>query len=85
MPRSTSTEAYAVMVEALHELRLREGLTQGQLAEMIGKPQAFISNVERGARRIDVIEFCVLAKTLKVDPVSLFAHILSRMPDDIEI
>jgi transcriptional regulator with XRE-family HTH domain len=85
MPRSTSTEAYAVMVETLHELRLREGLTQGQLAAKIGKPQAFISNVERGARRIDVIEFCVLAKVLNTEPVSLFAHILSRMPGDIEI
>ncbi len=85
MPRSTSTEAYAVMVETLHELRLREGLTQGQLAAKIGKPQAFISNVERGARRIDVIEFCVLARTLNTDPVSLFAHILGRMPAEIDI
>jgi transcriptional regulator with XRE-family HTH domain len=85
MPRSTSTEAYAVMVGILLDLRQRAGLTQGQLANRIGKPQAFISTVERGARRIDVIEFCVLARALKQDPVELFARVVRELPDDIDI
>jgi transcriptional regulator with XRE-family HTH domain len=85
MPRSTSTAAYAVMVDILLDLRMRAHLTQGQLAARIGKPQAFISNVERGARRIDVIEFCVLARVLEQDPVELFAAVVRELPHDIDI
>ncbi len=85
MPRSTSTDAYSVMVDVLLDLRMRAGLTQGQLAARIGKPQAFISNVERGVRRIDVIEFCVLARVLEQDPVALFARIVGDLPDDTAI
>ena len=85
MPRSTSTDAYAVMVEILLDLRRRAGLTQGQLAVRLGKPQAFVSNVERGARRIDVIEFCVIARALQTDPIALFARIVHDLPEDIEI
>ncbi len=85
MPRSTSTEAYAIMVNMLRNLRLRSRLTQGELAARIRKPQAFISTVETGARRIDVIEFCVLARVLEQDPVALFDAVVRELPHDIDI
>jgi hypothetical protein len=34
----------------------RAGLTQNQLARLLRKPQSFVSNYERGQRRIDVLE-----------------------------
>jgi len=40
----------------LREARARQGVTQGTLAESIGFRQTDISKVERGVRRLDVLE-----------------------------
>ena len=85
MPRSTRTDAYAIMTQLLQQLRTDQGLTQRQLATRLGKPQAFVSTVESGARRIDVVEFCALAKVLGADPMTLFAEVVRRLPDEIAI
>lgn len=50
------------------------GITQVELAERLGKPQSFVSKVERGERRLDVIEFCQVAEALGRDPASLLAE-----------
>lgn len=41
----------------LIEARTRAGVTQVELAARLGRHQPFISFVERGERRVDVIEF----------------------------
>jgi transcriptional regulator with XRE-family HTH domain len=40
----------------LRELRKEAGLTQVGLAERLGKPQSYVSKVERGERIIDLVE-----------------------------
>src|SRR5260370_27128940 len=45
---------YRTVGAALASARQRAGLTQKQLARLLRKPQSFISNYERGQRRIDV-------------------------------
>jgi transcriptional regulator with XRE-family HTH domain len=52
----------------LVEARKESGLTQVQLAERLSRPQSFISKVERGERRLDVIEFFEVAQALRIDP-----------------
>lgn len=42
-------------------------LTQGELANFLGKPQSFVCKYERGERRIDVIEFIDIAEALEID------------------
>lgn len=49
------------------------GRTRGEA----GKPQSFVSKVERGERRLDVIEFCELAKALGHDPAELLRKFVS--------
>jgi len=73
------------MIELLRKERRYRGLSQSELANRLKKPQAFVSHVERGARRIDVIEFCVIARALGQDPVALFANIVSQLPSTVEI
>ena len=48
--------------------RDRAGLTQDQLARLLRKPQSFVSNYERGNRRIDVLELLRIVEALKADP-----------------
>jgi hypothetical protein len=44
----------------------------------LGKPQSFISAVERGQRRIDVLELARFARAIGVEPGRLFAEIVDR-------
>lgn len=56
---------------------LSAGITQVELAERLGKPQSFGSKVERGERRLDVIEFCQVAEALSRNPAGLLKEFLS--------
>lgn len=85
MPKSQFTDAYASFLEALVEARKKAGFTQVELSLALGKPQPFISNVERGVRRLDLIEFVAIARALQIDPKDLFVVILKRLPKTIEI
>ncbi|MBT9446094.1 MAG: helix-turn-helix transcriptional regulator [Hyphomonadaceae bacterium] len=85
MPKSQFTDAYSAFLEVLVAARKDAGFTQVELAEALGKPQNWISNVERGVRRLDVIEFVTLARALGVDPKDLFARVLKKLPKSIEI
>ena len=44
------------LVNLLREMRIEAGLTQTDLAALIGKDQAFVSRYESGQRRLDVLE-----------------------------
>jgi transcriptional regulator with XRE-family HTH domain len=85
MPKSVFTGAHQHLVGVLVEARRNAGLTQTELAERIGKDQKFISLIERSQRRVDVIEFCALARALGVDPVALYGGLVKRLPPKLEI
>lgn len=54
--------AYRRFIGKLRQARLEAGLTQAQVAELLGKPQSFMSKVESGERRVDFVELQVLAQ-----------------------
>jgi transcriptional regulator with XRE-family HTH domain len=57
MPTSIHTPKYKKFRNLLIENRKAANLTQVQLAEKLGRPQSFVSKIESGERRLDVIEF----------------------------
>ena len=63
---------------ALAGARERAGLTQKQLARLLRKPQSFVSNYERGQRRIDVLELLRIVEALKGDARAVFMDIVAR-------
>lgn len=73
------------LVQVLTEARKASGLTQTELAKLVGKDQTYISIIERGQRRVDVLEFVALAKAMKADPTSLFEQVLKRLSKRIAI
>jgi transcriptional regulator with XRE-family HTH domain len=77
-------EQFQVWIEASHyrlvgaclaAVRRQANVTQQALAAQLGKPQSFISEFERGRRRIDVVEFLMISRALKADPLQLLAEI----------
>jgi len=68
-------EHYEVVGACLAGARRRANVTQDELAARLRKPQSFVSEYERGRRRVDVVEFLRIAQTLGVDPLGLFEEI----------
>lgn len=73
MPKTIFTGANQAVVKVIRQARLDAGLNQTDLAERLGRDQSHISLIERSQRRLDVVEFCAIARALGRDPVELFA------------
>lgn len=73
MPKSLYRPEYDIFLEMLRKARLAAGLTQRQVAARLGRPQSYVSKVESGERRCDVLEFRELCRALELDPVEFFA------------
>lgn len=79
MAKTIFTKQHQDFIRALREVRRSKGVTQMQLSERLDRAQSYISNIERGERRLDVIEFMALAAALNRDAAELFSEIVSRM------
>ncbi len=64
--RSIHTAAHRRLVKRLREARESAGFTQVEVATKLRRPQSFVSALESGERRIDVIELYELAKLYDV-------------------
>lgn len=56
MSESPYSEQRKIFIELLRECRSTAGVTQAQLASQIGWVQSDMSKVERGVRKLDVVE-----------------------------
>jgi transcriptional regulator with XRE-family HTH domain len=64
-------ENYKKFLKKLIEARHQAGLRQIDVVQKIGKPQPYLSKIETGERRLDIIELQELA-TLYDKPLSFF-------------
>ena len=68
-------EQYRRVGACLAVVRRRAKLTQTEAADRLGRKQTFVCEIERGLRRVDVIEIVLISRALDADPVELFAEI----------
>ena len=80
MPRSLSSEPYSEFLDVLVTARREAGLRQVDLAERLGKPQSFVSKVENGERRLDVVELIVMARAMGVDEIRFLRTVADAVP-----
>jgi transcriptional regulator with XRE-family HTH domain len=73
-------EHYLIVGAVLEAARRKANITQVELAKRLGKPQSVVSAIEAGHRRVDLIEFLLIARTLGADPVEIFAEIVRSLP-----
>lgn len=66
MEKSTFTREYEILRTLIREYREAAGLTQVELAERIGETQSYVSKVERGERRLDLVQLRVFCEAMKV-------------------
>lgn len=67
MTKAIYLKEYKLIAEKLKKSRIESGLTQEIAAEKIKKPQSYISKVEQGEQRIDIIELQHFASLYKKD------------------
>lgn len=72
---SIYSEQYQFVIRALKEARIKQNITQEKLAQALNRPQSFIAKVESGERRLDVVEFVLLARLLSINPETVIKKI----------
>ncbi len=65
MPKTIHTKEYRNIVDKLKQARIESGLTQQEVAKKINMPQSYISKVEAGEQRLDIIELKLFADLYK--------------------
>jgi transcriptional regulator with XRE-family HTH domain len=61
--------------ELLIEAREAADLTQTQLGKALGRTQSFVSNYERGERKVGVVDLMLIARALGIEPRELLRRL----------
>lgn len=77
MTKAIYRREHVIFLQELKRMRIESGMTQAQCSAALGRPQSFMSDVERGVRRLDTIQLRDLCHVLGNDLVS-FARTLER-------
>ena len=79
MTRSVFLFSYSVLTQLLLDARIEACVTQIELAARLERPQSFVSKVEGGNRRLDVIEFLQITTALNVEPEPIIRSIVAAL------
>jgi transcriptional regulator with XRE-family HTH domain len=69
----------ALLGRLLVAARERAGLKQSDVAAKLGMPASYLSKIENGTRRLDVIELIRIAEAMEIDP----AEIVSKLQEEM--
>lgn len=69
-PKSIHKPEYQVLLDLLVEIRSKAGLKQAELAELLDRSQSYVSDVERGGRRLDLLQLRDYCHACEQDLVS---------------
>jgi transcriptional regulator with XRE-family HTH domain len=73
--KTLRTPAHRKLVQELRKARREAGLSQQQVAELLGVPQSYVAKIELGERRIDVIEFLKLVAAIDASWLEILGRI----------
>ncbi len=65
MKKSIYSKQHAYTVEQLKKAREEAGLEQARVAKTLGRTQSYVSKIESGQRRIDLVQLNYFAKIYK--------------------
>ena len=75
MPHVFHSPAYKRFLELLIAARRDAGLNQTELGKLLGRRQTFVSKIETGERRIDLVEFLIIAEALDCNPHEILTEV----------
>lgn len=72
---------YRVAITTIVEERTAAGVSQRELARRLGKPPSYVNKIELLERRMDILEFLLIAEALGIDPADLFSKVMKAVAE----
>lgn len=79
MEKSIYRDENLVLLRLIKQCRVESGLTQAQFAEALGRPQSFTSDIERGLRRLDLVQLRDICHVLGLDLIDFVQRYESEL------
>lgn len=79
MEKSIYSRDYDAVLRQLRELRKAAGVTQVELADRLGMTQSLVSKIERGDRRLDIIELRTICSAIGVSLVEFVTKLETKL------
>ena len=71
-PSPASSAEYEALLRVIVDLRDAAGVSQRELARRIDRSNSHVSMIENGQRRLELLEFYLIARAIGVEPSRLF-------------
>ena len=68
-----------ILGDVLTRVRERAGVKQGDLAARLGLPASYLSKIENGTRRLDVVELIRIAEAIGVNPDEIVRQVTEAL------
>lgn len=81
MEKSVHTAEYDALRDLLRAAREKAGLTQAVLADRLRESQSFVSKVERGERRLDLVQLRQFCQAIGVGLMPFVAAFEGRLSE----
>ncbi|WP_207837520.1 helix-turn-helix transcriptional regulator [Pseudomonas sp. 43(2021)] len=75
MTKAIYRREYEIFLALIKTKRASAGLTQTECSAALGRPQSFMSDVERGSRRLDIIQIHDLCTVFGCDFVAFMREL----------
>lgn len=82
MQKTLGSKGHRTLVDLIINKRKSAGLTQDDVADMLGEHQSFVARLESGQRRIDVIEYVTLAQVIGFDAAEALKQLITEAEEE---
>jgi transcriptional regulator with XRE-family HTH domain len=78
MAKAKFSAAYDHLRSLLVKARENAGLRQEDVAHRLKRPQSYVSKIELGERRLDVVEYIEFAQAIEADAIRILGQVIKR-------